>query len=323
MTTELDTDLFLDDDPTRRVKGALAPVLFIAGTKGGVGATTVALVAAEMSRAGGQVERVVLFDADPTNSHVATYIRASAKASPPIPTVTTGVLVRDPRAAVVGPDRINAGHSPGVPDISFASVLAPGSSQYDPFAGSAQAYTSTLRAVRERADLVIIDIGTLNPDHPSALQESFAYPVMRSGGWLLLVSNTTQPAIRSAMTTARTLAKAEVVPRERLFTLVNARRAGVAADRLKAMTERIGAFSTVIGTVDYDEAGIGDRLESGHLPSEHPTLVPALAELLFVMTGRPAFGVLASGKSLDGTSGGHSGGGLRSRLPSLTGRRRD
>lgn len=299
MTDDIDS-LFLDDDPTRRVRGALAPVLMVGGAKGGVGSTTVAVVAAEMARVSGGVERVVLVDADPSASHVASYLRARTTGADPVPTILTGALRKDYRRALATPDQINVHHASGIPDVSVATVLAPPASQYDPVAVSANSYAQVLKVLRPSVDLVIVDVGTMRPKAPTVLQETFVHPTLRSGAWLLLVTNTSKPAVQGALETTRDLTSSGVVNAERVFTLVNARRAAMDDPKVDAVSERLGQFSTPLGVVDYDEKNIGDLMEAGHVPASHQPLIAPIAEALHVITGRPNFAELASGRRKPG-----------------------
>lgn len=299
MTDDIDS-LFLDDDPTRRVRGALAPVLMVGGSKGGVGATTVAVVAAEMARVSGGVERVVLVDADPVSSHVATYLRARTTGPDPVPTILTGALRKDYRRALATPDQINSGHASGIPDVSVATVLAPPPAQYDPVAVTANSYAQVLRELRPAVDLIIVDIGTLKPNAPTTLQETFVYPALRSGAWLMMVTNTSKPAVQGALEATRDLSAAGVVNQERTFTLINARRAVMDDSKSDAIASRLGQFSTSLGVVDYDEKNIGDLMEAGHVPASHQPLIAPVAEALHVITGRPSFAELASGRRKPG-----------------------
>lgn len=310
MTDELD-GLFLDADPTRRVRGALAPVLVVAGSKGGVGATTVAIVAAEMARISGGVERVVIVDADPQSSHVASYLRARTTGADAVPTILTGALRQDYRHALASPDRVNATHGTGVPDVSVFAVLAPPVSQYDPVTVTSYSYMQTLQIMRRTADLVIMDTGTLLAQSPTSLQESFVYPALRTGAWLLLVASTSRPAVQSALETTRSLTGSGTVSKERTFSLINARRAVMDNSRVDRITNRMAQFSTPLGVVDYDEENVGDLLEAGHIPSGYTPLVAPLAEALHVITGRPSFAEVASGRRKPGD---RPGAPLRKRL---------
>lgn len=315
--TKMD-DLFTDHDPTTHVPGALAPVLLVAGTKGGVGATTVAITIAELSRASGGVPRVVLVDADPTRGHVGSYLRAKTNSQGgKVPTILDGALHGDFRRAVADPGTINAGHPTRIPDISMHAVLAPPTIQYDAAVISPAAYNRALKLLRPNADLVIVDIGALNAYTPTALQEAFAYPMLRTGGWLLLVSNSSRPAVQNALDTARDLTRHDIVSTDRTFSLVNARRSGLDDAALKAITERMGQFSTPLGVIDYDEQGIGNRMETGHVPSTHPQMTSVLSEALHTITGYPSFAELSAGKRKPGQRGAAAtevAGGKRRRL---------
>ncbi|WP_114906770.1 ParA family protein [Ornithinimicrobium murale] len=301
--TKMD-DLFLDKDPTTYVPGALAPVVLVAGSKGGAGATTVAITIAELARTSGGVPRVTLVDADPTNSHIATYLRAKTSGQGgSVPTILDGALRKDYRRAVAQPGIVNAGHSARVPDISMHTVLAPPTVQYDPTAVSASSYSRALKLLQPHFDLVVVDIGTLNAHTPTALQEAFAYPALRTGGWLFLVSNSSRLSVQSAMDTARLLDKNDVVNSQRIFSMINARRGAVDAASVKTITERMTQFSTPLGAVDYDEEGIGNRMESGHIPSSHHQMVASLSEALHTITNYQSFADLASGKRKPGERG--------------------
>lgn len=301
--TQLD-DLFLNHDPTAYVPGALAPIVLVAGAKGGVGTTTIAITAAELARTAGDVERVALVDADPQSAHVATYLRAKTTSQGgKVPTILDGAVRKDYRRAVAGPGVINADHSNRVPDISMHTVLAPPPLSQDQSAVSPSSYSRALDLLQRTFDLVIIDIGTLRGHAPTPLQEAFAYPVLRSGGWLLLVSNSSRPSLQGSMDTARSLTKDEVVNSQRIFTLVNGRRKSVDEATAKMISDRMAPFSTHLGAIEYDESGIGDRMESGHIPFTHEGLVPLLSEALHTITNYPTFAELASGKRKPGERG--------------------
>lgn len=301
--TKMD-DLFLDHDPTTYVPGALAPVVLVAGSKGGAGATTVAITIAELARTAGEVPRVALVDADPTSSHVATYLRAKTSGQGgTVPTILDGALRKDYRRAVAQPGAINAGHGNRVPDISMHTVLAPPAVQYDPTAVSSSSYSRALKLLQPHFDLVIVDIGTLNAHTPTPLQESFAYPVLRTGGWLFLVSNSSRLSVQGSMDTARLLDENDIVNSQRIFTMINARRTIVDAAAVKTINERMAHYSTPLDAVDYDEEGIGNRMESGHIPSSHPQLVASLSEALHTITSYQSFADLASGKRKPGERG--------------------
>lgn len=293
-------DLFTDEDPTRRVKGALAPVILVAGSKGGVGSTTTAITMAEMARTSGGIERVVLIDGDPTSGHVATYLRAKTSGPQSVPTILYGSLLGDYRRAVASPSQINAGHAAHVPDISFHTVLAPSASQYDQVQSGTEAYLKAVRTMRTAADLIIVDMGTVNINHPSPMMEAFGYPLLRQGAWMFVVSSTSQPAVLQGLALAKTLTSQAIASRERIFTLLNKRRGKVSDSLVSQILERFETYSMPLGAVGHDETGIGDQMEAGHIPSAHATLVPLLADALFTITGRPAFEEVASGKSKPG-----------------------
>lgn len=288
-------DVFIDTDPTRRVRGALAPVIFFAGSKGGVGTTSLMLTAAELACVGGQVERVVAIDADPLRGHVAKYLRAPTSGPNALPTLTTGRLANDPQKSLVRAGRINAAHAKSVPDVSMAAVLAPAPGHYDPDDVSPGLYQRTVESLRQHVDLILIDAGVLNVHYPTDLHQAFLYPGLRAGAWLVQVTNTSLPAVGQAVQNSHALTTEGVRSKDSVFSLVNMKRATLSAEKLKQIRAALGKTSTTLDPIGYHEKEIGDQVDAGHLPTTHPQVVKALAEVLDVVTGRPAFSALSEG----------------------------
>lgn len=283
---ELDT-LFTDHDPTRRIKGAQAPVLVIMSGAGGVGTSTLALCTAELAATAGQVKRVTLVDACEDTGDLRLYLRTASR----LPTVHTAALRHDPRLATIGPDRLNGARPASVPIVSFGMIMAPGHGQSG--SSTPNDYMSAVRAVREVSDLVVIDAGAIAPAANSRMAETFLIPLLRSGCWSMVVADSTQRGLRNAIELMRN-ASALDVPRDRTMSVINNVRHSVAGEGAEKMVEALKSQSIPVGWIEHDEKEIGDRMELGTIPADNPQIAVALSKVLLRVTGRAIFEPVAN-----------------------------
>lgn len=284
-------DLFTDNDPTRRIKGARAPVIIVFGGKGGVGVSTVATILAETAAVVGGMKGVVLVDANPTRGDQSLFLRTSAST----PNIFTGHTMGDWRQGSISPERIN-GHRPGnVPDVGFGTVLAPAPGQVTDTAGLARSYAQTVSKLRDstKVDLVVVDAGTIDLGESHDIRDLFLLPLLRGGCWSVGVTNSTQAGL---IHLREVLTHYEEIPRDRTMTLLNACRTSfMERGSHELALKMFDRFSITLGALGYDEENIGNVIEIGHVPHDHPELAPMLANVLLRVTGRDAFTALAEG----------------------------
>lgn len=283
---ELDT-LFTDNDPTRRIKGAQAPVLFIMSAKGGTGVSTLALTAAELAATAGGVKRTTVVDADHEKGDLRLYLRTQDR----LPTVQTAAIRHDARLATIGPDRLNGSRPSKVPIVSFGAILAPGHGQANPSTPSD--YMKSVRAVREVSDLVIVDAGQIPPSAKCPMAEQFVIPLLRSGCWSMVVADSTQAGLRNALELMRSMSALDV-PRDRTMSVINNVRDSIGVEGAEKMSAVMKSLSIPAGWIDHDEREIGDRMELGTIPADHPQLAIALSKVLLRVTGRAIFEPVAN-----------------------------
>ena len=285
-SVELDS-FFTDTDPTRRVKGAQAPVLVLMDAKGGVGTSTLSLCAAELAATAGGVKRVTVVDACQDTGDLRLMMRTAER----LPTVHTAALRRDPRLATIGPDRLNGARPAHVPTVGFGMILAPGHGQAS--ASTPHDYAQAIRAVREVSDLVIVDAGSVAPAANSKMAEILLVPMLRSGFWSLVVADSTQAGVRNALALMNSLSALDV-PRDRTMSVINKVRPSIGTEGADRMSEAMTKLSIPVGWIEHDDKEIGDRMELGTIPHDHPQIAVALSKVLLRVTGRGAFEPVAN-----------------------------
>lgn len=297
MTTYTPEDeAFTDDRPNRRVRGRKSPVIVVAGSTGGVGATTASLMLAEIAAGVGRIPRVVLVDARTGRSDIRTWLSANAK----LPSLATAVIEDDVRLALADSGTLNAHRPSSLNNISFGAILTD-QENYTPTATVLEAIDSA----RDIADLVIVDVGPYDLS-PESTYLRVGVRLLQFGAWGLVVAELSRLSAPTTIAMLGGLNTVYDIPRDRLAVLVNKVDAAFGDHRLKSGKTRLDDFlsrlvptSMVLGAVPDDDKGVRDPMMLGQIPTKHLKMGSAMGTLLRRVTGREEFEALSAAAEVD------------------------
>lgn len=286
-----DLDVFTNSDPTRRVKGADCPVLVFAGSKGGVGTSTLALTAAELAAGPGGVGRVLLVDAVTSRSDIRHWLRLPESAA----SLSSAVVSGDVTRAVLQPGELNKLRPSSVDDVSFGAVLSPETGSTASGRLEAAHVLDTVRALRRIADLVIVDAGVVSTEISSFSGAVFS-ALMNEGAYVTIVANPDYASTKNLAEILRFVKTNVRVNRERVTLIANRAEKWFSDDNWATWAGRVRELCIPVGIVGAEPDLVGKLTSQGSLPTRHKLLAPLLATVLLRVTGRPSFEPIAAAR---------------------------
>jgi len=255
--------------PAGRRLGAL--IICFAG-KGGVGKSTAALALGEQASSLGL--RSIVVDANRGQGDLRKYLRVNQAY---LPSVVDAATSGDPVRAITTPERLATARPAGLPVPSFATVLAPTDTQVDPSLVTPEVYREVVSAVRELADLVIVDTQIVEATDIGGMVDDFMVPELLSGGWGLGISD---PSVGADNLLRRIyMLSARGVGPARLMVCLNRVEPSSGLNQ-EAMARLVEPYATWMGAIGIDPR-ITTAFESGAIPTSS-----AMAELLGRVLGR-------------------------------------
>jgi intein/homing endonuclease len=218
--------------------------------------------------------RAVVVDANRGQGDLRKYLRVNQAY---LPSVVDAAASGDPMRAITTPERLAAARPAGLPVPSFATVLAPTDSQVDPSLITPAVYREVLAAVREIADIVIVDTQIVEAADVGGMVDNFMIPELLGGAWGLGISD---PSVGADNLLRRLyMFAARHIGPERLMIALNRVEPSSGLNQ-EAMARLVQPYATWMGSVGMDPS-IVTAFESGAVPSS-----PELDELLGRVLGR-------------------------------------
>lgn len=253
----------LFQSPGARRLGSL--IICFAG-KGGVGKSSLALALGEQASSLGL--RSIVVDANRGQGDLRKYLRVNQAY---LPSVVDAATSGDPTRAITTPERLAAARPAGLPVPSFATVLAPTDAQVDPTLVTPEVYREVVEAVRELADIVIVDTQIVEATDIGGMVDDFMVPELLSGAWGLGISD---PSVGADNLLRRIyMLSARGVGPARLMVCLNRVEPSSGLNQ-EAMARLVEPYAAWMGAVGIDPR-ITTAFESGGIPTS-----PALEELL-------------------------------------------
>lgn len=293
-----DDEAFTDDRANRRVRGRKSPVVVVAGSVGGVGVTTAALMLSEIAAGVGRIPRVVLVDARTGRSDIRTWLSANSK----LPSLATAVIEDDVRLALVDSGRLNAHRPSSLNNISFGAILTDPENHVP-----TEIVLEAINSARDIADLVIVDVGPFDLS-PESSYLRVGVRLLQYGAWGLIVTELSRLAAPSTIAMMGGLNTAFDIPRDRLAVLINKVDSSFADHKLKSgksrlddFVSRLLPFGMVLAAVPDDDKGVRDPMMLGQIPTKHLKFGSATGTMLRRVTGREEFEALSAAAEVDAT----------------------
>lgn len=262
-----------------------APCIAVAGFRGGVGKSSLAIQMAERAATHGGVKRVVLIDVNRGQGDIRTMLGLG----PDAPSVYTAAMRDEPKQGLMSPNQVNASRSDNLPPVHFGVALAPLRDQGDPKVVTHGTYSQIIKTARQVADLVILDTQIKEGHDSSGLFDHLVVPMLLAGAWTVCVTDSSRAGVRNIVDGIRDELTAEGVSRDRIHVVMNRKRPSFADDKVQALKEILHPWAGFIGAIDNDDEQIGDMVEAGRTPHSHPQIAPVLDDVLHRVTGRAEF----------------------------------
>ena len=259
----------------------LAPVVFTAAGKGGVGKTSIALALAQRAAIVGGL-KVVLIDANRGQGDLRIYLGLN-KAG--LPTVYDAVTTGDPAAAIVTPDRLNANRPAGAEQLGIALVQAPPYGLADPTTITAALYHDVITAARSRADLVVIDTQIVEGSE-RGMFDDLIIPMLASHAYALGIADLSKPGVDNLVTHLKEFI-AQGVPTSRLMTMLNRVPETTEFD-LQKTSDALSRYGQFLASIPADP-DVHSAMAYGTSIQDNPVLSPLLDRVLMRVTGNPVF----------------------------------
>jgi len=288
------TDMFSADprdahgSAPRRSHTHLAPMIISLAAKGGVGKTSSATFLAQRAAEVGGL-KVVLIDMNRGQGDIRKFLRLIGA---PLPSMYDAAVRRDPRVAIITPDRLTAARHVRLDNLGFALAMAPPETMLDTDQVNAGVYRDVIDEARTVADLVIVDTQIVEAVDTSGLIDDVVIPALAKDAWALAISDVSMASVDNLKSRLTAFAEAGVPPDRVMFT-VNRMSPGAVfnpealADVFRHATTRV-PLAHYVGAVAHDQA-IADGMNIGGIEHNLPSIAPMLDTVLFRVTGLEAF----------------------------------
>jgi len=288
------TDMFSADprdahaSAPRRSHTHLAPMIISLAAKGGVGKTSSATFLAQRAAEVGGL-KVVLIDMNRGQGDIRKFLRLIGA---PLPSMYDAAVRRDPRVAIITPDRLTAARHVRLDNLGFALAMAPPETMLDTDQVNAGVYRDVIEEARTVADLVIVDTQIVEAVDTSGLIDDVVIPALAKDAWALAISDVSMASVDNLKSRLTAFAEAGVPPDRVMFT-VNRMSPGAVfnpealADVFRHATTRV-PLAHYVGAVAHDQA-IADGMNIGGIEHNLPSIAPMLDTVLFRVTGLEAF----------------------------------
>lgn len=260
----------------------LAPLLIVAGAKGGVAKTTTSMSLAEHAGGRGNLRRVVLVDMNRGQGGIRINLRL--RQTPP--SVYDAAITGDPQTAVVGTKRLNEARPDALPDLHFGIALAPPADKADPSVVSDRVYQQVIDYARTIADLVIVDTQIAESHDTSGLFDNIVVPGLQAGAFAVMLSDSSRESVTNATGLLSRWSGAGV-PYNRVMIALT--RWTPSEDFEQVFRESVARYGTFVGSIPTDPS-IKAAMDSGAMPNLLPSMSGVLDEILYAVTGLAVFG---------------------------------
>lgn len=261
-----------DDD------GRLAPVIFTASGRGGVGKSTTAIKLAHLAAGAGM--RAVLIDANRGQADLRKYLRIGQAGN--APTILDAAFGGSLQDALMMPEQ----HTPyrqqsRLEPLDFGVVLGP-PPETDISVVNAALYSRTIEEARRMADLVVVDTQIIETPL-SDIWSGMVVPLLRGGAWMLGLADSSSPGISNLYDRLNEMVGSGIAPSRLMIAASMYAESDDDSDRafFERRFDRLGAF---VGFTAFDQAYKDGSNLGRVVPS--PTVDTLCRTVLQRVTGR-------------------------------------
>lgn len=254
-------------------------ILITWAAKGGVGKTTISLLAAGLAAEHGL--RVALIDANRGQANAGHYLRIKNQ---PFPTIHNA-REHGWEAAITSAHQLTTARGFRGP-VGFDLIQGPPEHLASPTHTPATLYAEVTTHLKTHYDLIIIDT-QIAEAHFTDLWDQLIVPEIRSGAWALGLADKSPSGLPDLLTILRKLVTELHLPPGRLLTAMN-RWPDFEEEDTVFLTQQLTGLATFIGAAQ-DDPQLHDQILAGFLPTSGHAAAPIVNAALHHITGNPAF----------------------------------
>jgi cellulose biosynthesis protein BcsQ len=276
------------------IMSGTTPILFVWGSKGGVGKTTMAITVAQ--RAASMGINTILIDGNRGQGDIRHYLNLQNSQNK-LPSVYDIAVGHDASSVIIPPAKMREIRGKSTTTAKFALVQAPLSHFADPAIVTGWIYNRAANAARDVAQLVVVDTQTLELFDTTGLVDTLVLPAIAKDAYSLAVTDLNIASTSNLKDQLKSFSD-RGMNKDRTMVLANLDDEQDETTNSK-LSRYFSDHATYIGSVDIDSE-IKRSMNRGSLPVLNDSAMDLIDAVLLKVTKDETFAQTAEAKTTRG-----------------------